>query len=159
MSKPHCQYKFTGKQSSKTGRYQFKCDGCGTVIWMDEMEAPRGNCPGIPLPGPGTELAIIFKSINLNPVPGCRCAELMFQMNSWGVEGCRVEVNRTSAILQLKEDAKLYDWTKHLEAATRTIVTGQVFKFTSVEGMYDEAVDRTEQKIKLLMELPPLKDV
>jgi len=38
--------------------------------------------------GPGTQLAKVFEWFGIRPVPGCKCAEHIKQMNEWGPDEC-----------------------------------------------------------------------
>lgn len=97
--------------------------------------------------GPGTELKAILASLNINPSPSCDCNARAWQMDEWGVTGCKT--NRDTIILWLKEGQDRWGWSNSFSIISSAIWSGLAFKLNPLDpipGLVDEAIRRAEEK-------------
>lgn len=99
--------------------------------------------------GPGTEMRKILESIGIYPRMGCRCKQLMIDMDEWGVVGCRLE--RTYIINVMEESAEQYNWKDFVIAAALSALFLNVriigFKIDALNpfpGLLDLAIHRAD---------------
>jgi len=140
-----------------------RCSGCGQRFRLKESECPyicacgrEVSIDGVVLAPalantaptvPGTELRKLFDSIGITPHIGCRCKEVMSNMDVWGPDGCREHFSEI--VTSLEEDAKKYSWRQHVRAARKAVLTDLVFKVNPFNPMPDfvlEAIRRAEEK-------------
>lgn len=93
------------------------------------------------MPGPGTELAKILKSLGFK---SCwTCADFAKRMNVWGVDGCRQR--RPEIVTRLKEKAREVGWSKWC-AAFRLLKEPWFRVLDPFGSIIDEAIRRTEEQ-------------
>jgi hypothetical protein len=97
--------------------------------------------PGVELTfeGPGAELKKLFESFGLT-MPCGGCMALMFQMNTWGVEGCRE--HKAEIVERVRSNAKGLGWIDWFHSGTRAALAG----YRSIEQIVDEAIRRAREK-------------
>lgn len=97
--------------------------------------------------GPGTELSLILAALGIKPDPTCDCTRKVKQMDTWGVEGCRVAANRDWLIAELEGGMNRWKWTAKLKAATLAALHGYTWidPLRPIPTLYDEAVRRAER--------------
>lgn len=136
-----------GDQITLDGYYT--CSRCG--IRVKCLEHPSRIlgcvCSAVPQPkrqsiatkGPGTEFKKLAIELGLK-APCSGCADLMRDMDRWGVEGCRQR--RVEIIERLKENAKKLGWGDWLNATTKAALAG----YKSFGDLVDEAIRRDQFK-------------
>lgn len=99
--------------------------------------------------GPGTEMKKLLISIGITIHLGCRCKEMMKNMDVWGVEGCKQK--KDQIIMVMEESAELYSWKDYVVAATLSALVLNVqvigFKINPLNpfpGLVDIAIYRAE---------------
>jgi hypothetical protein len=104
---------------------------------------PRKTAPDH---GPGTELALILKSLGIEPQSSCDCKGKQAQMNVWGVAGCRANLN--TIIGWMRDGAGRWNWTDRFAAAAKAVTTGLAFQVNWLDPFPDiieQAIQRAEQ--------------
>lgn len=97
--------------------------------------------------GPGTELNGLIAGIGVEEKPGCACKSLMYQMDVWGVSGCRE--NRKEIVTTLKANYQRYGWGDVVKAAATAVANGLAFKLNPLDpwgSLTDEAIRLAEAK-------------
>jgi hypothetical protein len=97
--------------------------------------------------GSGTELQKLFRELDITEHDGCKCKQIMTEMNKLGVVGCVRE--RNSLLKKLKSNAKHYTWIEKLRAA-RKVATSKIALRIDLKDpigwCFDEAVRRYAEK-------------
>ena len=72
------------------------------------LPVPEGNkaTQKIPVNGPGTKLASIFKALGFDQSEGCGCSAMAMMMDAWGTEGCREHESQILDFLEKKAQEK-----------------------------------------------------
>lgn len=92
--------------------------------------------------GPGTELKKLFALLGIKDRPGCGCADMMRQMNEWGVEGC--QIHRSEILAWLAKNAKKYGWRDRVRAALRVRSIGvEINVRAPMTSLFEEALRRS----------------
>lgn len=127
----------TEQMAPVTMLYKELVDGDAAMLAANSSnkQAMMSQVPDVP--GPGTELKKIFKTLG---VPYCQaCNDLAKKMNDWGVEGCKA--HRAEIIADIESRAmkfNIMEWTKlgiKLAAAGLPL---------SIAGLVDEAIRRVD---------------
>jgi hypothetical protein len=129
---------------------------------MTDIETPALPAPP-PMPkGPGTELKRIFSDLGINSSPDCACNAKANEMDIWGVQKCRENVD--NIVQWLRENQEKYTWKDRIAAAAKAVTTGLAFKLNILDpfpSLVAEAIARAEAKEqeeavnKYWLELPP----
>ena len=115
---------------------------CGFIAktWDSGLEAHLAPPP--PVPGPGVELAAIFKELGIAPTKSCGCTAKAAQMDAWGIEGCAVHRDEILAwMIEAYDATRLTEW---LSAGAAALWQG---KPKTIAGILDEAVRRAAQRL------------
>lgn len=79
---------------------------------------------------------------------GCNtCHKIARQMNAWGVEGCRKNMDRL--VKHFRTHIKDYSWMERLKAAAMAVATGLAFQLdwlNPIPSLINEAIRRAEVK-------------
>lgn len=98
-----------------------------------------------PSHGPGTELKKILSSLGIDPAPTCDCNARAYEMDAWGVDGCRQR--REEIIGWMKEGQSRWGWAAKFSAMGKAVATGLAFRLNPLDpfpSLVDEAIRRAE---------------
>ena len=103
----------------------------------------------IPDEGPGKEMELLLKELSVpTKSGGCNsCHKIARQMNAWGVEGCRKNMDRL--VKHFRTHIKDYSWMERLKAAAMAVATGLAFQLdwlNPIPSLINEAIRRAEVK-------------
>lgn len=163
-------------------KYNWKCTVCGLHKRYAEKQFPIHHCDvrhEFPLGvidevseedsktaekkrsdfhGVGFFLREIFDDIGIYQKTGCSsCKQLMQQMNVWGPEGCRLQMDEI--VSKLEEKSKKFNWSEKVSAAgvlakknPRLALIMAAHPFNMFQPLVEEAIRRYEE---YLLESPP----
>lgn len=99
--------------------------------------------------GPGAEMKNLLDSIGITVRLGCKCKEMMRNMDVWGADGCKLK--KDHIIMVMEESAQQYNWKDYVVAAALSalILNVQVIGFkinplNPFPGLVDIAIYRAE---------------
>jgi hypothetical protein len=95
--------------------------------------------------GPGTQLKMILASLGIEATQHCDCNTRQMQMNEWGPEKCRENIEE---ILGWMEEGKeRWGYAARIKAASKALLNGLAFKlnpFDPFPGLIEESIRRAE---------------
>jgi hypothetical protein len=144
----------------------WKCQHCGWTYPRESDTPPRRNCPKAPKekppeaseqkPGVGDILHELLKErIGAKITLDCPCRAIISLMNTWGVGGCRENLDRIVA--SLIGEARKRKWKfqgRPLLSQAASIGTklplGMLFARTWASKLVQEAIEKSERNLSTL---------
>lgn len=135
-----------------------KCTQCGRKLPHGIPSDVRWDCPiakdtvvqqVVTTGGPGKEMELLLKELDIHPKVGCPCHEMARQMNVWGVEGCRKHFDYL--VEYFRTHIKDYSWVERFKAAAMAVKTRLVLELdllNPVPSLINMAIRRAETKEK-----------
>ncbi len=139
--------------SELPGRLRQICDGTAGVseekrqLYIKRWKAVGWQRPSYAKPepapkhGPGTELEAILKERGHTVARDCGCRDKIAQMNRWGVDGCRENIDTITD--WLIDAAKSAGWLEAFAVSTPGLAT---IARREIRAMIDEAIDRAARR-------------
>lgn len=100
-----------------------------------------------PASGPGTELTGILHALGLRDESQCQCRERAYQMNAWGITGCREHFEEI--VDWLRESYERLGWQEKLKAAMAAVGSGLALKIDPrdlARSLVELAIEMAEEK-------------
>lgn len=77
---------------------------------------------------PGDCLGEVLGNLGIQTAPGCGCKDRKAQMNIWGIDGCRA--NMETIVAWLREQGESASWFTKAKAAANAVVHGYFISTT-----------------------------
>lgn len=98
----------------------------------------------IPEEGPGTELKKILADMGIQPKASCSCTKRAIQMDQWGVDGCRKNLEQ---ILEwVRDEWVKLEWMERVKLGYRAVLKGLGISADPIRSVVEEAIRRAEAK-------------
>lgn len=95
--------------------------------------------------GPGTQLKKLLTELGIKSFIGCGCEQKMWQMNIWGIEGCRQRANTIRG--WIAEAQSKTGWLATITAATNAATSGLALQIDPLDipgSLVRLAIERAE---------------
>lgn len=126
----------------------------GSVYKNPRKSKEKQENPPLVLEGPGTEFAGLMSLLGINMSNDCGCKKYMFQMNEWGVEGCKQRYDEIVATIKEKSTSwgwgtQMLNWAKAGFAyLTNPEIRNRVNYKDPIPDLVTWAIELAEQKEK-----------
>lgn len=122
MTCPHCGFKAGGRDWNKNCKVR--------------------KTPG---PHPGSHLARLIAMLSMVSTGGCKCGQMIRQMNAWGIVGCRL--HRAEIAAHLERAYRELTWAEWARGVARATATGLALRINPLDkcgSLVDEAIRLAE---------------